>query len=102
MLIFHTVFDRLKRQKLRGGEMKYHKFRDDKSSAVQDIGCAISIYSEEEALSAMASVAIATLIATHKKEAPAYVASYLMALKRTYELATKQGLPIEHVEVARQ
>jgi len=82
--------------------MKYHKFRDDKSSAVQDIGCAISIYSEEEALSAMASVAIATLIAIHGQQAPAYVASYLMALKRTYELATKQGLQIDHVEVARQ
>lgn len=102
MLIFHTVFDRLKRQKLRGGEMKFHKFRDDNSLAVQDIGCAISIYSEEEALTAMASITIATLIATHKKEAPAYVASYLIALKRTYELATKQGLQIDHVEVARQ
>jgi len=52
--------------------------------------------------SVAAKVGAPIIKGTHKKEAPAYVASYLIALKRTYELAAKQGLQIDHVEVARQ
>lgn len=82
--------------------MKYHKFSEDCSSAVQDIGRAISSYAEDEALKAMMSIIVATLIATHRKEAAAYLSSFMFSLKQTYEIATTKGRKIEQVEAAFQ